>query len=201
MAAVSVSPCVEIRSLVPVLALFVIFTRLIAAAAPMLAIEFLSSLGTVALPLAMTFESTSSEVLSVSNPLLLIVRPSAGVAMALAVRMAMAAAAATVSLVPPSSPLFVSGVFVAPESVPLGLEVDLVESFDALLPRPRLLSAFWFRSVPVASLDAAEPSVSFALEPVFPAAPASLAVDSVSFADAPSAVKLAAVLAARLRWS
>src|SRR5579864_7339463 len=155
----------------PVLASLVTLTRLMAAAAPMLATPPLLFFGDVAVPLAMTLESTSSEVLRVSKPLLVIEILSAGVASDFAVRMAIAAAAATVTFVPPPSPLFASGVLLAPESVPLGLSLLVVESEDVVLPRPRLASAFWFRSLLLLSFDAGEPSVSVWLFPVFSSAP------------------------------
>src|SRR5258708_7050923 len=150
-------------------------TRLIAAATPMLAV-----LALVALPLAMTFESASSDVVRLTAPAVVTEMPSASVASALAVRIAMAAAAATVTVVPPFSPLFAFGVLDEPESLPLA-------AVDWALP---LVSLF-------------ELSVEVSPESFFPGAPTSLELDSVSLIDAPSAAKLSAPpgLPTKLRFS
>ena len=63
MAAVSASPCEWMRTSVPTTAVFVILTRLIATAAPMFAVFAL-----VALPFALTVESTSSDELRLTPP-------------------------------------------------------------------------------------------------------------------------------------
>ncbi len=168
----------------PVVAWLVTLTRLIAAATPMLAV-----LALVALPLAMTFESASSDVVRLTAPAVVTEMPSASVARALAVRIAMAAAAATVTVVPPFSPLFAFGVLDEPESLPLA-------AVDWSLPTFRLSSA-------LALVSLFELSVEVSPESFFPGAPTSLELDSVSLIDAPSAAKLSAPpgLPTKLRFS
>ena len=174
------------RTSMPTVAEFVILTRLIATAAPMFAVFAL-----VALPFALTVESASSDELRFSAlptpPPVVTMRPPARAVMAMTVTMAMAAAAATVTVVPPFSPLFASGVVVEPEFLPL-------DALDVSLPTFRLSSAFLLTVLPLLS-------VSSAPEPDFSAAPAELAVASVSFDEEPSARKLTSPAAVRLRSS
>jgi len=66
-------------------------------------------------------------------------------------------AAATVTLVPPFSPLFAAGVLDWPLVPPLFV--------DASLPKATLLSAFWLTSLP-------ELSLSLSPDPALPSAPA-----------------------------
>ncbi|MHB1241784.1 MAG: hypothetical protein ACYC1P_00025, partial [Gaiellaceae bacterium] len=96
-----------------------------------------------------------------------------------------ATAAATVTVVPPFSPLEASGVELEPELWP---PFDV----EALLPVSRFLFAFWFGVWP-------ELSVASSPLPLFSSAPAELAAAWVSFEDEPSAVKLTLPPAVRLR--
>ena len=116
------------------------------------------------------------------------VTPSAIFAIDLAVISAIHAAAATVTFVPPFSPLFASGVPVEPEPVP-------AEFCERVLPWPRFASALSL------TVGCAEPSPSVAPLPLFSFAPAELAAASVTFADEPSAVKLTLPPAVRSRSS
>jgi hypothetical protein len=180
--AASSSPLDAIRVSSPTVASFVTLTRLIATAAPMLAV-----VAFVALPSALAVESVSAEVLNFAEPVVVRFRSSASLAIDFEVMIAIAAAAATVTVVPPFSPLFASGVEDEPELWP-PLFVD------ALLPVPRFSFAFWFVLWP-------ELSVSSSPEPDLPSAPAELAIACVSFEDEPSAVKLTLPPAVRFRFS
>ncbi len=182
MTALSVRPSAETWVPTPVVAALVILTRLMATAAPMLAVFAL-----VPLPLALTVESASSEVFMAAAPDVLRLTPSATVASALAVMIAIAAAAATVTVVPPFSPLFAFGVLEEPESLPAAL-------FDVLLPSASWLSALVLTSLPVSS-------VAVSLELDFSLLPAELALASVSLPEWPSAASVTSPPAVRLRLS
>ena len=170
-AAIRLRPGADTVVPTPVLAWLVTLTRLIATAAPMLAL-----LASVALPDAMTLESVSSEELRLTDPVAVTETPSASVASARAVTIPMATAAATVTLLPPPSPVLASGVFEEPESLPLAL-------VEVSLPSFNWSSDFLFTSL----LDE---SVSPGADVFLPSAPAELALASVSLADEPSAAKL-----------
>ena len=130
--ALSARPLESITLLAPIVARFWILTRLIATAAPMLA-----ELPPVALPFPFAVESASSVVPKLAAPVGAesVSGPSGMPEIACAVMIAIPAAAATVTLVPPPSPLFAAGVLLEPEPLPL-LDIDV--SF----PSARFLSAF-----------------------------------------------------------